>query len=700
MRLVLVGEECQNNKELKTAIKLETVFVLSSFEGEVYHKLLKAETRIVGPPVIIQCSKDKKTLPSHSRPLYSPAMCGVIVCFTGFHRREEVTPLADIVHHLGGSVRKDISPKVTHLVANCTDGQKYRFAVSFGTPIMSADWIYRIWAERNVISIKATDEKFMHHRVPPFFNCCLSFIGFSDEEKKHMEELTIENGGMFAPMGDEECSHLVIDDQNVKEMPTNMLLPPQVVRGEWFWGSIQMEACADESLYEFQQVENSSTSATSIFTPGRSMSGSKSRKRKRIRENIALLAAEHDVDSPMRKRSSTEMGSVSMSPNSFLDASNTPDKSDIENIDVSRDKSHISVKISPRLQVVTELLQTEKNYVNILHTILNVFKSEIEKPNQYNGAILGPQETKLIFGNIPPIYDVHLKIRDELTDIVENWSENRLVGDTITKHADALLKAYPPFVNFFEQTKEMIAKCDKTNSRFHAFLKVCLLKPECGRQNLTELLIRPVQRLPSVSLLLNDILKHTSKENPDYVKIEKAVSVLKELCKRRIKYINSLKSPANLKTPQKAYKHLSMIPLNTVKRVLNFVDTEDCKNAFGVICSGNTETRDRYNVHSFMADSDECTKKEFITIIGKRVSRAFSFNKTPSRLKRAVSHVFSPFASNSQLHTPGDLRGKRLASCMDLTESVSPTNSFASTMMLDDSDTISLGAYSLKDQLD
>lgn len=40
------------------------------------------------------------------------------------------------------------------------------------------------------------------------------------------------SGGMFAPMGDEECSHLVIDDQNVKEMPTNMLLPPHVIRGE------------------------------------------------------------------------------------------------------------------------------------------------------------------------------------------------------------------------------------------------------------------------------------------------------------------------------------------------------------------------------------------------------------------------------------------------------------------------------------
>lgn len=28
-------------------------------------------------------------------------------------------------------------------------------------------------------------------------------------------------------------------------------------------------------------------------------------------------------------------------------------------------------------------------------------------------------------------------------------------------------------------------------------------KPECGRQSLAELLIRPVQRLPSVALLLN-----------------------------------------------------------------------------------------------------------------------------------------------------------------------------------------------------
>lgn len=41
--------------------------------------------------------------------------------------------------------------------------------------------------------------------------------------------------------------------------------------------------------------------------------------------------------------------------------------------------------------------------------------------------------------------------------------------------------------------------------RFHAFLKGRQTKPECGRQTLQELLIRPVQRLPSISLLLDGL---------------------------------------------------------------------------------------------------------------------------------------------------------------------------------------------------
>lgn len=37
-----------------------------------------------------------------------------------------------------------------------------------------------------------------------------------------------------------------------------------------------------------------------------------------------------------------------------------------------------------------------------------------------------------------------------------------------------LVKAYPPFVNFFEMSKETIVRCEKQKPRFHAFLKVRL----------------------------------------------------------------------------------------------------------------------------------------------------------------------------------------------------------------------------------
>lgn len=56
--------------------------------------------------------------------------------------------------------------------------------------------------------------------------------------------------------------------------------------------------------------------------------------------------------------------------------------------------------------------------------------------------------------------------------------------------------------------KEMLQKISCERPRFHAFLKIAQNKPECGRQSLQELLIRPVQRLPSMSLLINGKCKH------------------------------------------------------------------------------------------------------------------------------------------------------------------------------------------------
>ena len=186
-----------------------------------------------------------------------------------------------------------------------------------------------------------------------------------------------------------------------------------------------------------------------------------------------------------------------------------------------------------RQHVFHELVQTETNYLNILKTILEIFKKPLEEFQDQAGQFLNQTEINLIFGDVPPIYEVHAKMHNEFVAALNSWKDDFSVGDVYLKYADELLKAYPPFVNFFEEAKRTILECDKTKPRFHAFLKRCQSKPECGRQTLAELMIRPVQRLPSVTLLLKDLLKHTKKDrdHKDTPALEAAIAKLDDVLK-------------------------------------------------------------------------------------------------------------------------------------------------------------------------
>ncbi len=563
LEFIVVGTKCRNNKDLRKALDYfrcpvrysdtglehmheadpyQTVFVLDKFDGDIFHRLHRAHCRILGPPVIIQCAQNEQHLPANTRPLYCMVLRKQILCFTGFKVKEELGRLADLVHHMGASVRRDLNIRVTYLVSNTTSGEKYRAAVSLGTPIVSGEWVHRAWENRDVTNADVESSLMIAQCcLNPFSFTILSFYGLSRDETRHMEDLTVDNGGAVVEAGAPQATHLVVDEHAVKNIPFDTSSKLHIVKAEWFWASIQVEARADESFYRFEEpCGNTPSSRTRKSTPG-----STSRKRKReLKEWMAQLASEGEVDTPMFKRQSGDLGRLSFS-SSFLDAtvdtsSGTPmsDACPRENA-VSGSPTQSSVlpkthqkdlqKLTARQQVVMELFQTEKNYVGILHVILKIFKEELEKPDQRGELLLDSQHIKTIFGGIPPIYDIHAKMRDELCEIVTNWKEDQLVGDVILKHADSMLKTYPAFVNYLEKAKETIAYCDKSKPRFHAFLKVCQSKPECGRQSLTELLIRPVQRLPSVMLLLRDILKRTEESNLDYRKITQCIAKLEEV---------------------------------------------------------------------------------------------------------------------------------------------------------------------------
>ncbi|XP_054838896.1 protein ECT2 [Eublepharis macularius] len=770
--------------------EFETVFVIADFQASVFSDLHKADCRVLGPPIVMHCARKGEALPFSCRPLYCASMMNLVLCFTGFRKKEELVKLVTLVHHMGGIIRRDFSSKVTHLVANSTQGDKFRVAVSLGTPIMKAEWIYKSWERRNETDFFAADEEFKNEfKVPPFQDCMLSFLGFSDEEKKSMEEMTEMQGGQHLPVGDERCTHLIVEENTVKDLPFEPSQSLYVVKQEWFWGSIQMDARAGESMYLFEKADSpelkTSVSQLSLNTPN------SNRKRRRLKETLAQLTRETDMSPfPPRKRPSAEH---SLSIGSLLDISNTPEAS-ITNGETpksscmkpSKNSTPLPPKQSARWQVAKELYQTESNYVDILTTIIQVFQVPLEKEGQLGGPILAPEEIKTIFGSIPDILDVHIKIKEDLEDLMINWTESKSIGDVILKYSKDLLKTYPPFVNFFEMSKETITKCEKQKPRFHAFLKINQAKPECGRQSLAELLIRPVQRLPSVALLLNDLKKHTAEDNPDKATLERAIESLKEvmthinedkrkteaqrqifdvvyevdgcpanllsshrsliqrletvalgddLCDRgeqvtlflfndclevarkRHKVIGGFKSPHGHTRPPASLKHIVLMPLSQIKKVLDIRETEDCHKAFALVVRPPTEQTNL--LFSFQITTEEPLKEDWLKMLcrhvantickadaenliyatdpdsievntkdmdstlsrasraikktSKKVTRAFSFSKTPKRALRRALMAHSSVEGKSFCTTGESYLGGRLASTSSLAGIHSPS---------------------------
>ncbi|XP_053246540.1 protein ECT2 isoform X5 [Podarcis raffonei] len=846
--------------------EFETIFVIADFQDSIFNDLHKADCRVLGPPIVLHCARKGEPLPFSCRPLYCASMLNLVLCFTGFRKKEELA------------------------------------AVSLGTPIMKAEWIYKAWEKRNDIDFCAAAEEFRKEfKVPPFQDCMLSFLGFSDEEKKSMEEMTEMQGGQHLPVGDERCTHLIVEENTVKDLPFEPSQNLYVVKQEWFWGSIQMDAKAGESMYLFEKLDSpelkTSVSQLSLSTPN------SNRKKRRLRETLAQLTREADMSPfPPRKRPSAEH---SLSMGSLLDISNTPESGitnggsriELRNMDIGRQKgnSHfyrlsrmrrkscrlsrcipldnvarkccinslenlqqtikaasskppeslvneapqmnlqkfiifpvesketsVSLRSIPilkdvvlcehhpvrevprtsqetpkscakpsknstpflpkqsaRWQVAKELYQTESNYVDILTTIIQVFQVPLEKEGQLGGPILAPEEIKTIFGSIPDILDVHTKIKEDLEDLMINWTESESIGDVILKYSKDLLKTYPPFVNFFEMSKEMITKCEKQKPRFHAFLKINQAKPECGRQSLAELLIRPVQRLPSVALLLNDIKKHTAEDNPDKATLERAIESLKEvmthinedkrkteaqrqifdvvyevdgcpanllsshrsliqrletvalgddLCDRgeqvtlflfndcleiarkRHKVIGGFKSPHGHTRPPACLKHIILMPLSQIKKVLDIRETEECHKAFALVVRPPTEQSNL--LFSFQITTEEPPKENWLKMLcrhvantickadaedliyatdpdsievstkdvdstlsrasraikktSKKVTRAFSFSKTPKRALRRALMAHSSVEGRTFFPASENYLGGRVASTSSL----------------------------------
>lgn len=202
-----------------------TYFVMNAFDGEHFDAIRKSKHRIYGPTALQQVAQSDDGLTYVNRPIYNFAMKGVITCFTGIRKKDELTRLVNLIHAMGGSIRKELNSRVTHLICNSSSGEKYQYAMTFRLTVVRADWVYAAWEQRDNAAFFATESDFSRiHRLKPFEGHRVCFYGFSPEEHQEMVEILKLNGGIPTDFDDPDCSHVILAN-NVDHFPEQMAGP-------------------------------------------------------------------------------------------------------------------------------------------------------------------------------------------------------------------------------------------------------------------------------------------------------------------------------------------------------------------------------------------------------------------------------------------------------------------------------------------
>ncbi|KFQ41083.1 Triple functional domain protein, partial [Mesitornis unicolor] len=157
--------------------------------------------------------------------------------------------------------------------------------------------------------------------------------------------------------------------------------------------------------------------------------------------------------------------------------------------------------------VLQELVETERDYVRDLGYVVEGYMALMKEdgvPDDMKG------KDKIVFGNIHQIYDWH---RDFFLGELEKCLEDpEKLGSLFVKH-ERRLHMYIVYCQNKPKSEHIVSEYIDT------FFED--IKQRLGhRLQLTDLLIKPVQRIMKYQLLLKDFLKYSKKANLDTTELE------------------------------------------------------------------------------------------------------------------------------------------------------------------------------------
>ncbi|KAK5965136.1 DH domain-containing protein [Trichostrongylus colubriformis] len=160
---------------------------------------------------------------------------------------------------------------------------------------------------------------------------------------------------------------------------------------------------------------------------------------------------------------------------------------------------------------------------------LPTVKKGLEEAAESECPLMQRSEITLIFGKISPIIEVHEQIISRLRKILDNWTNDGDVAQVWVDAYEDLNRVYVPYSNAYDTAREKLILADKASPRLHAFIRAKECNSNFNRNTMQDLLIRPVQRLPTLIVLLRELQKRRDRKSEI---VERAIASIDKIVSR------------------------------------------------------------------------------------------------------------------------------------------------------------------------
>lgn len=235
------------------------VYLYDPFGGKSFNHIRNLGCRIFGPLCILSSLEYKLDIPKRNVPVYNLAMKDVVVCCTNLVKQLR-NELHEKVEAMGGTVSRDLTSSVTHLIAGEVGSKKYQVAASAGKQIYLPSWVNKVWEASQTKHIHGSSSQFLEYSCPIFKGLVITVSGLDSEERNQVKKAVEDEGGKYTgEMKVNECTHLIINKPKGAKYEFAKKWRINIVKSDWLYDSIEKGYCLEEK--QFSLTDNSETKA-------------------------------------------------------------------------------------------------------------------------------------------------------------------------------------------------------------------------------------------------------------------------------------------------------------------------------------------------------------------------------------------------------------------------------------------------------